>query len=123
MDEPEFFPLSLGGRTWNLPHLPFGVVKRLQSRALRLNSELSQLSVVDLDEAKLDQLLDLTHEALKSAEQGVTKEALEALPFTTSDLIGAQTAVMKARGLIRDSAPGEGGNPDPKALSTTSSPA
>ena len=122
--EPEFFPLSLGGRTWNLPHLPFGVIKRLQPRVLALADGMSELKVKDLDEAKLDELLDVTLAAIQCAEAGLTRPALEALAFTSADLVGAQIPIMKALGLIRGKAdPEQGGALDPKALSTTSSPA
>jgi hypothetical protein len=104
-DEPEYFPLSLGPRTWNLPHFTFGVIKRLQPRVLRSNLALYRDGadglIQRLDEAALDELLGITHEALKIVEPELTKEALEALPFAASELVAGQTAIMRALGLVR----------------------
>jgi len=100
----ENFPLTLGERAWALPHLRFGAIKRLQPRLLRLNQALAaggaETLADRLDELALDELLSVVLDALREVDPGLTREALEDMPFTAAELVLAQTAVMRACGLI-----------------------
>jgi hypothetical protein len=123
------YELKLGARVWRLPPLPFGVIKTLQPRLLRRNFKLNDGKREDfifrLDEEAMEDLLGIVEQAVNAAGPPIAREALEALPFTASDLIAAQSPIMLACGLTPLEAVEEAAEA-PKAqtsTSTNSSPA
>ena len=119
MSEPDSFPLTLGDRTWNLPHQTFGVVKRLQPKVTRVNSALFVAGVenapLQLDEKAFDALIDVAIEAIHLVDPEPTRESIEAMVFSSSDLIAAQRSIMLALGMVTANANEGEGASDPKA--------
>jgi hypothetical protein len=62
-EEP--FAVSLGGKTWSVPHLPFRAIKAIQPALFDVylaagGSSMSAESVARLSEAQLDRLAEAT---------------------------------------------------------------
>ncbi len=116
-DEVESFPVTLGGRRWELPHLAGGVVRKLQPRLLRLNAamrgETAEEAGFRVDEAALEELTDIAVLALSQVDPGVTRGTLDGLRIRPVQLISAQIAFMRACGM--EPAKGGEGTSDPKA--------
>jgi hypothetical protein len=113
MSEATFF-VSLGGRHWALPHLPFRAIKKIQPALFRVYSELggpaiSAASLAELNEAQLDRLAEATYQAIAYVDPELSREAFLDLPFSVSELMQAFPAVAQAAGL-RAIAPAQ---PDP----------
>ena len=105
----ETFPISLGGRRWSLPHLPFRAIKKIQPALFQVYAELggaamSTSSVAQLSEGQLDRLAEATHQAIAHVDPELSREAFLDLPFSVGDLMQAFPAVAKAAGLRAPSA-------------------
>jgi hypothetical protein len=100
----ESFPVSLGGRHWVLPHLPFRAIKRIQPALFQVYSELggaaiSAASVAQLSEAQLDRLAEAVYLAIACVDPALTREAFVDLPFSVNELMHSFPAVASAVGL------------------------
>ena len=115
--EDETFAITLGARSWALPHLPWGAVRKLQPRLLHFNARFRNLEAEEagelVDEAALEELTDIAVLALRQVDAGVTRETLDALFINPAQLIGAQIAMMRACGM--EAAPASEETADPKA--------
>lgn len=114
-DEP--FIITLAGRQWALPHLPFRAIKKIQPALFQIYAELggggaSIASIAQLSEAQLDRLADAVFHGIAHVDAALTHEAFLDLPFSVSELIQAFPAIAKAAGLRATSAPSE---PTPNA--------
>jgi hypothetical protein len=118
-DEPETFPIALGGKSWELPHFTFGVIRKLQPRLLRANVKYARGAPEELtqrlDEDALEDLLDIVALALRQVEPGLTRDRLDALTFSAADLVVAQIPIMLACGLTLRKPGDAEGAADPKA--------
>jgi hypothetical protein len=116
----ESFPVSLGGRQWMLPHLPFRAIKKIQPALFQVYAELggaaiSTASVAELSETQLDRLAEATHHAIAYVDPDLTLGSFLDLRFSVSELMQAFPAIAKAAGLraatseaaARQEAPGE----------------
>ena len=70
-EEP--FAVSLGGKTWSVPHLPFRAIKAIQPALFDVylaagGSSMSAESVARLSEAQLDRLAEATWRAVSFVE-------------------------------------------------------
>jgi len=113
------FEISLAGRRWALPHLPFRAIKKIQPALFRIYAELggaaiSTSSVAQLTEAQLDRLAEVTYQAIAHVDPDLSREAFLDLPFSVGELMLAFPAVAQAAGLRaapadqgRQEAPGE----------------
>jgi hypothetical protein len=97
--------ITLGGKTWVIPPLPFKVCKRMQSPLIRISEKAIEAvhtkrinAFVDDD---IETLACWVWEATQNAEEGdkLTMEEFEALRFSVQDLLGAFPAVARACGL------------------------
>ena len=100
----ESFPISLGGRTWALPHLPFRAIKAIQPALYDIyvaagGSSMSSDSVARLGEAELERLAEATWRAVANVDPSLSFADFLELPFSVGDLIQAFPAVAKAAGL------------------------
>ena len=100
----EAFLVSLGGRRWSLPHLPFRAIKRIQPALFQVYSELggaamSAASVALLSEAQLDRLAEATYLAIAHVDPDLSRDSFLDLPFSVSELMQAFPAVANAAGL------------------------
>ena len=100
----ETFAVSLAGRRWRLPHLPFRAIKKIQPALFQIYAELggaaiSTSSVAELSETQLDRLAEATYLAIAHADPELSKEAFLDLPFSVGDLMLAFPAVANAAGL------------------------
>ena len=100
----ETFLVSLGGRRWALPHLPFRAIKKIQPALFQVYAELggaaiSTASVAQLSEAQLDRLAEATYQAIASVDPDLSREAFLDLPFSVSELMQAFPSIAKAAGL------------------------
>jgi len=101
-EEP--FVVSLGGRRWTLPHLPFRAIKKIQPALFQVYSELggaamSTASVTQLSEAHLDRLAEATWLAIAHVDPEFSRESFLDLPFSVGELMQAFPAVAGAAGL------------------------
>jgi len=100
----ETFLVSLGGRQWVLPHLPFRAIKKIQPALFQVYSELggaaiSTASVARLSEAQLDRLAEATYLAIAHVDPELTREAFLDLRFSVGELMQAFPAVAASAGL------------------------
>ncbi|WP_158812526.1 hypothetical protein [Methylocapsa sp. S129] len=116
----EAFLVSLAGRQWFLPHLPFRAIKKIQPALFQIYAELggaaiSTASVARLSEAQLDRLAEATYQAITHVDPELSREDFLDLPFSVSELMQAFPAIARAAGLraataseaSRREAPGE----------------
>ena len=112
------YPVSLGGVTFDVPSLPWRVVRELQPALLgwvaKADIGTDGRGVLKLTADDLGGLADLVFQALALSPQGktMTREAFDDLPFSAIDIAAALAPVLQACGLKFDK-PGEGA--DPKA--------
>ncbi len=103
MSEDKTYPLTLGGKTWDIPELPFGVIKKLQPRLLARNHELVQAhangGLGSLSEQALDDLADLVVIGVRQVDPDFDRTVLDAMRFRSAELLIAQTTLMRACGL------------------------
>ena len=111
----EIFPVDLGGRHWDLPHLPFRLVKKIQPAVAAISRQFptaldAQRALVNLDEAALDAIADVVFQAISHADKALTKDAFYELSFASGDLVAALPSVLSACGMkiiARDEADAE----------------
>jgi hypothetical protein len=100
----ETFPVELGGKKWEIPHLPFRVGKRLQPLFAAETSKLfgdanAARAVAMLDERTIDALAGGVYEALHEVDRSLSKEAFYELTFSSGDLVAALPSVLSACGM------------------------
>jgi hypothetical protein len=121
----ETFPVSLAGRLWALPHLPFRAIKAIQPALFQVYAEaggetITTRSVATLGEAQIERLAEATWRAIAHVDPDLTYEDFLNLPFSVGDLIQAFPSVAKAAGLrakAPDATP-EASHPPGKSIST-----
>lgn len=116
-EEP--FSISLGGKTWSVPHLPFRAIKAIQPALFDVylaagGSSMSAESVARLSEAQLERLAEATWRAIAFVEPELSLVRFLELPFSVGELIKAFPSVAKAAGLR----PGGVDDQGPPALAT-----
>ncbi len=120
----ETFEVSLGGRTWAVPHLPFRAIKAIQPALFDIyvaagGSSMSSDSIARLGEAELDRLAEATWRAVAFVEPALSHGEFLELPFSVGELIQAFPAIAKAAGLRPASgATPEASTPPGKSIST-----
>ncbi|THD42333.1 MAG: hypothetical protein E7774_15755 [Bradyrhizobium sp.] len=107
----ETFELTLAGRRWALPHLPFRAIKSIQPALFAVyaeagGAEMTSASVAQLGEAQFDRLAEATWRAIACLEPGLSYADFLDLPFSVGELIEAFPALARAAGL-RAGAPGQ----------------
>ena len=100
----ETFAISLGGKTWSVPHLPFRAIKAIQPALFDVylaagGSSMSAESVARLSEAQLDRLAEATWRAVAFVEPELSLVNFLDLPFSVGELIQAFPSVARAAGL------------------------
>ncbi len=100
----EAFAVSLGGRTWSVPHLPFRAIKAIQPALFDIyvaagGSSMSGVSVARLSEAELDRLAEATWRTVSFVEPDLSFSDFLDLPFSVGELIQAFPSVARASGL------------------------
>jgi hypothetical protein len=119
----EAFALSLGGRSWAVPHLPFRAIKAIQPVLFDVYLEaggpaMSGESVARLSEAQLDRLAEATWRAVSFVDPELSYAQFLDLPFSVGELIQAFPSVARAAGLR----PGKPDNqPSPSAATPEAS--
>jgi hypothetical protein len=100
----EAFDISLGGKTWSVPHLPFRAIKAIQPALFDIylaagGSSMSGESVARLDEGQLGRLAEATWLAVSFVEPELSLAHFLDLPFSVGELIQAFPSVARAAGL------------------------
>jgi hypothetical protein len=100
----EGFAVSLGGRRWAVPHLPFRAIKAIQPVLFDIYREaggaaMSGESVARLSEAQLDRLAEATWRAVSFVDSELSYAEFLELPFSVGELIQAFPSVARAAGL------------------------
>ena len=113
----ETFPVDLGGCHWDLPHLPFRLVKKIQPAVAAISRAFptaldAQRALVNLDEAALDAIADVVFAAVNAVDgaPSMSKDAFYELPFASGNLVAALPSVLSACGMkiiARDEADSE----------------
>ena len=103
----EGFAISLGGRRWAVPHLPFRAIKAIQPVLFDVYLEaggaaMSGESVARLSEVQLDRLAEATWRAVSFVDPTLSYAEFLDLPFSVGELIQAFPAVARAAGLRPD---------------------
>ncbi len=109
------YPVTLGGYTFDVPSLPWRVVKQVQPGLLALVGGLpSNERGVRITAADADAIGNYIFQAIALSPQGqtLTREAFEELPIALLEMAEAVNPILRACGLKFDK-PGEGA--DPKA--------
>ncbi len=112
------YPVLLGGVTFDVPSLPWRVVRELQPGLLgwvaAVDIGADGRGVLRLTSDDLGRLADLVFQALAVSPQGraMTREAFDDLPMSALDIANSVNPILRACGLRFDKA-GEGA--DPKA--------
>jgi hypothetical protein len=100
----EAFAISLGGKSWSVPHLPFRSIKAIQPALFDVylaagGASMSGESVARLSETELDRLAEATWRAISFVEPELSFANFLDLPFSVGELIQAFPSVAKAAGL------------------------
>ena len=100
----ETFAVTLGGKRWDLPHLPFRAIKAIQPALFDIylaagGPAISNDSIARLGEAELDRLAEATWRAIAHVDPALSYSDFLDLPFTVGELIQAFPSVAKAAGL------------------------
>ena len=100
----EAFAISLGGKTWSVPHLPFRAIKAIQPALFDVylaagGASMSGESVARLNEAQFDRLAEATWRAVSFVEPELSFANFLDLSFSVGELIQAFPSVAKAAGL------------------------
>jgi hypothetical protein len=100
----ETFVVTLGGRSWALPHLPFRAIKSIQPALFDVylaagGASMSSDSVARLGEAELDRLAEATWSAIAHVEPALSYADFLELPFSVGELIQAFPSIARAAGL------------------------
>ena len=100
----EAFAISLGGKTWSVPHLPFRAIKAIQPALFEIylaagGSSMSGESVARLNETQLDRLAEATWRAVSYVEPELSFTKFLDLAFSVGELIQAFPSVARAVGL------------------------
>jgi hypothetical protein len=121
----ETFAVTLGGRSWALPHLPFRAIKAIQPALFDIylaagGPTISNDSVARLGERELERLAEATWRAIAHVDQALSFSDFLDLPFSVSELIQAFPAVARAVGLRAAAGPttGEASEAPGKSIST-----
>ena len=98
------FTISLGGRTWSVPHLPFRAIKAIHPALFDIylaagGASMSGESVARLNEAQLDRLAEATWRAVSFVEPELSLAKFLDLPFSVGELIQVFPSVARAAGL------------------------
>ena len=92
--------LTLAGRSWDLPHLPFRVLRSIQPALFQVYEETGRAERAPLSEGQIDLLAMATWRAVAFVEPALTYEAFAELRFSVADLFAALPAVAQAAGLV-----------------------
>jgi len=120
----EAFEITLGGKRWAVPHLPFRAIKAIQPALFDIylaagGASMSSDSVARLGEAQLDRLADATWRAVAFVEPTLSYADFLELPFSVGELIQAFPSVAKAAGLRPGQSATPEASPEPgKSIST-----
>ena len=120
----ETFPITLGGKFWALPHLPFRAIKAIQPALFDLyvaagGAAMSSDSVARLGEKELERLAEATWRAVAHVDPALSFADFLELPFSVGDLIQAFPSVAKAAGLrAAQNATAEASPPAGKSIGT-----
>jgi hypothetical protein len=120
----EEFEITLGGKRWAVPHLPFRAIKAIQPALFDIylaagGTSMSSDSVARLGEAQLDRLADATWRAIAFVEPTLSYADFLELPFSVGELIQAFPSVAKAAGLRPGQSATPEASPEPgKSIST-----
>ena len=109
------FRVELGGCHWDLPHLPFRLVKQIQPAVAAISRQFptaldAQRALVNLDEAALDAIAGVVFAAISHVDAAHSKDDFYELPFASGDLVAALPSVLSACGMkiiARDEADAE----------------
>ena len=120
----ETFSVALGGKSWELPHLPFRAIKAIQPALFDIylsagGPAISSDSVARLGEAQLDRLAEATWRAVAFVDPTLSYPEFLELPFSVGELIQAFPSVAKAAGLQPQQSAAAGAPHEPgKSIST-----
>jgi hypothetical protein len=100
----ETFTVTLGGRQWSLPHLPFRAIKKIQPILFQLYADLggagaSPADISRFDEARLDRLSEAAYLAIATVDKELSREAFLELRFSVGELLLAFPSIARASGL------------------------
>jgi hypothetical protein len=109
LSDGETFNVALGGKSWDVPHLPFRAIKAIQPVLFSVYLEaggaaMSGDSIAQLSETQLDRLAEATWRAVSFVDPDLSYAAFLDLPFSVGELIQAFPAVARAAGLKPSSA-------------------
>lgn len=93
----ETFVVELADRRWELPHLPFRLIKSIQPLLFKVYAETSDGK--PLDESKIENLSRAVWCGISYVDSAMDYECFIELHFSVSDLFSALPAIAQAAGL------------------------
>ena len=121
----ETFAITLAGRSWALPHLPFRAIKTIQPALFDIflaagGAEMSSDSVTRLAEPHLDRLAEAVWRAIAHVDSTLSFSDFLELPFSVGELIQAFPGVARAAGMrpAEDGVAREASDAPGKSIST-----
>jgi hypothetical protein len=98
------FTIALGGRQWEVPHLPFRAIVKIQPALFQLYLELGGAdpaggSFARLSEPQLNRMASAAYETIAVVDKGMSREEFFDLPFSVGELMRAFPAIAQAAGL------------------------
>ena len=109
------FPVSLGGKTWDIPSLPWRICREAQPKLVDFADRArADGSILAIPPEKLDALADVAFAAIRHAEPELSREDFDNLAFSVSDLCRTFDPLARAIGLLKaDAEAPPGGGPIP----------
>ena len=115
----EGFAVSLSGRSWRLPHLPFRIIKTIQPALFKVYSDAADAGGSALAESQIDDLAGATWRAIAHVDPALSYDEFLALTFSVADLFAALPSIAQASGLSTNTATSEASPGSGKSTSTT----
>ena len=93
--------LTLGGRCWDLPHLPWKVCRVVEPAIMRYYRELiaANMAISDLPPEIVTDLVDAMFLAISHVDRTLSREEFDDLPFSLGALASAIPDLAPAAGL------------------------
>ena len=102
----ETFPISLAGRLWVLPHLPFRAIKAIQPALFQVYAQaggeaITTQSVAALGEVQIERLAEATWRAIAHVDPSLTYEDFLNLRPPDLSCFGARARIVEIAGRVK----------------------
>ena len=116
------FLFSLGGRSWDLPHLPWKICRTGEPAVMGYYEAFLQSGglLTAIPAQRIDALADAAFAAISFVDPAMDRAAFDDLPFGVSELAASAEALARAVGLKPAKAEGaSAGEPESASIGTS----